>query len=75
MQTTDERCWGRVTMTSEHPVDRLTPEQRADLDHFADLWRADGLTLTVEEYDVLARYLLRELSLEECVARIVELES
>ena len=63
------------TMTREQStIARLSPEQRADLDNIAASWRMERMELSDAELEVLARYMLREITHDECVAQMDALQ-
>jgi hypothetical protein len=52
-------------MPPERPIDRLTPENRRQLDNLIASWRMENMPLTDPEIDILARQILGEITAEE----------
>jgi hypothetical protein len=52
-------------MPPNRPIDRLTPEKRHQLNNLIASWRMEKMPLSDQEIDILARYLLGEITAEE----------
>lgn len=61
-------------MTTEPTaLQRLSAEQRRDLDSIAVSWEMEGQTLPAAEQEVLARYILGEISFDESQRQMIAL--
>jgi hypothetical protein len=60
------------TMTPS-PLDRLTAEQRGQLDNLAASFRMERMEPTKAELELGARYLLSEISFEDLQAGLADL--
>lgn len=48
-------------------LERLSPAMRRELDNIAASWKMEDQELTAAELEILARFMLGEISREECV--------
>ncbi len=55
--------------------DRLSPAMQAELANVAASFRMEQMELSDAELDVLARFVLQEISREECVALMRDLDA
>ena len=60
-------------MPGDRPADRLDESQRLKLDNIVASYRMEQQVLTADEIDILALYLLGEISSDESRARMAAL--
>lgn len=60
-------------MAGQRPADRLDPSQRLKLDNIVASYRMEQQILTEDEIDILALYLLGEISSDESRTRMAAL--
>jgi hypothetical protein len=58
----------------ERAIDRLSPEERAGLTNIAASWKMEGADLSDQALEILARYMLNEISADECDAQLDALD-
>ncbi|MGW7686078.1 antitoxin VbhA family protein [Kribbella sp. NPDC054772] len=60
-------------MPSDRAVDRLDAEKRHQLDNLIASWRMENMPLSAPEIDILARYILGEITADERTRLLDEL--